>query len=66
VLKEVLGIGESLSGRLLLIDALATGFQRIGIPKDPGCPLCGESPRYRDLEHHQEPDGEACGLGGTR
>jgi molybdopterin/thiamine biosynthesis adenylyltransferase len=41
VLKELLGIGESLSGTLLLYDALGTRFQRVRIPRDPGCPTCG-------------------------
>ncbi len=52
VLKELLGIGDSLSGRLMLYDALATGFRTIKIAKDPECPLCGEHPVYRDLSHH--------------
>lgn len=70
VLKEVLGIGEGLSGRLLLVDALASSFQRISIPRDPGCPLCGPEARYRDLSHHAgrggarggEAGGTACGI----
>ncbi len=41
VLKELLGIGESLSGTLLLYDALGARFQRVRIPRDPGCPTCG-------------------------
>jgi molybdopterin/thiamine biosynthesis adenylyltransferase len=41
VLKELLGIGESLSGKLLLYDALGARFQRVRIPRDPGCPTCG-------------------------
>ena len=41
VLKEVLGIGDSLSGHLLLIDALGAVFRKIRVPRDPACPLCG-------------------------
>ena len=41
VLKELLGVGESLSGTLLLYDALGARFQRVRIPRDPGCPTCG-------------------------
>jgi molybdopterin-synthase adenylyltransferase len=41
ILKELLGIGESLSGTLLMYDALDTRFQRIKLPKDPDCPTCG-------------------------
>jgi adenylyltransferase/sulfurtransferase len=43
VLKEILGIGESLSGTLLMYDALGTRFHRIAVPKDPNCPTCGAS-----------------------
>ena len=41
VLKEVLGIGESLSGRLLLFDGLRMTFRTIRFPRDPDCRLCG-------------------------
>jgi adenylyltransferase/sulfurtransferase len=41
VLKEILGIGDSLAGRLLIWDALATRFRVIRVPRDPACPVCG-------------------------
>ncbi len=41
VLKELLGLGESLSGTLLMYDALRTDFHRIRIKRDPDCPTCG-------------------------
>jgi adenylyltransferase/sulfurtransferase len=47
VLKELLGIGESLSGTLLLYDALGTRFQRVRIPRDPACPTCGSRENRR-------------------
>jgi adenylyltransferase/sulfurtransferase len=40
-LKIVLGAGEPLIGRLLLVDALAMQFRTINIRKDPQCPACG-------------------------
>jgi molybdopterin-synthase adenylyltransferase len=40
VLKELLGIGESLSGSLLMYDALRASFHKIKIPRDPDCPTC--------------------------
>ncbi len=43
VVKEVLGIGESLSGRLLLFDALAARWTEIAITRDPDCPSCGRA-----------------------
>lgn len=61
ILKEALGIGESLSGRLLLVDALNLDFRLVRIPRDPGCPLCGTAPIYRDLSHHRA-EGEGCGI----
>jgi molybdopterin/thiamine biosynthesis adenylyltransferase len=52
VLKEILGLGETLSGRLLLWDALATRFRTVKLPRDPACPLCGENPKITDLSAH--------------
>ena len=53
MLKELLGIGESLSGSLLLVDALSSRFHKVRLPKDPACPLCGDKPRIRDLSGHR-------------
>jgi molybdopterin/thiamine biosynthesis adenylyltransferase len=41
VLKELLGLGDSLDGTLLIYDALRVRFHRIRIAKDPECPTCG-------------------------
>ncbi len=41
VLKEILGIGDSLSGRLVLFDALSLAFREVKFKRDPGCPTCG-------------------------
>ncbi|MEZ5930486.1 MAG: molybdopterin-synthase adenylyltransferase MoeB [Alphaproteobacteria bacterium] len=41
VVKELLGRGDSLSGTLLLYDALSTSFSRIAVKRRPGCPVCG-------------------------
>jgi molybdopterin-synthase adenylyltransferase len=41
VVKEILGIGRSLSGRLLMYDALAASFDEMAIAKRPACPTCG-------------------------
>ena len=40
-LKLVAGCGESLSGRLLLLDGLAMEWRSIQLGKDPGCTVCG-------------------------
>jgi adenylyltransferase/sulfurtransferase len=41
VVKEILGAGSSLSGRLVMYDALAASFDEMAIAKRPGCPTCG-------------------------
>jgi molybdopterin/thiamine biosynthesis adenylyltransferase len=41
VLKELLGLGESLSGQLLMYDARRADFHKIKLPRDPDCPTCG-------------------------
>jgi len=43
VVKEILGIGRSLSGRLLMYDALAGSFDEMAIAKRADCPTCGKS-----------------------
>ena len=43
-LKLILGVGDTLRGRLLLFDALATSFDEVIVRKDPACPVCGEHP----------------------
>lgn len=49
VLKLILGVGESLHGRLLLYDALAMEFRQVRIRKDPDCVLCGANPTVTQL-----------------
>ena len=41
VIKYILGIGDSLAGRLLLIDALGMNFRQLKLRKNPACPACG-------------------------
>ncbi len=49
VFKQVLGIGEPLVGRLLLIDALTMEFRMMRVRRDPACPLCGDEPSIHEL-----------------
>lgn len=49
VVKQVLGVGDSLSGRLLLIDALSMEFRTVKIRRNPQCPLCGDEPTVTEL-----------------
>ncbi|MGP1394368.1 MAG: HesA/MoeB/ThiF family protein [Inquilinaceae bacterium] len=52
VIKELLGIGESLSGHMLMIDALGGTMRKLTIRPDPACPLCGSHPTIADLSIH--------------
>ena len=61
VLKELLQIGESLVGRLLLYDALPARFRVVEYAWDPDNPLNGREPRYGDLSHHRASMAEAGG-----
>jgi molybdopterin/thiamine biosynthesis adenylyltransferase len=42
VFKLVLGVGETLAGRLLMFDAMSTTFDEVRVWRDPACPACGE------------------------
>ncbi|MGB8364275.1 MAG: HesA/MoeB/ThiF family protein [Rhizomicrobium sp.] len=54
VLKEILGIGESLAGKLVIYEALAARFRTVRVRPDPACRLCGPEPEIRDLSGHRE------------
>jgi len=51
-LKILLGIGETLVGRLLLYDALAMRFDEVRLRRDPTCPLCSPSATIRELQDY--------------
>jgi sulfur-carrier protein adenylyltransferase/sulfurtransferase len=53
-LKLLLGTGESLVGRLLMLDALRMRFREIRLRKDPACPICGENPTVRELIDYEQ------------
>jgi adenylyltransferase/sulfurtransferase len=57
-IKLVAGIGEPLIGRLLLYDALRLRFREVRLPRDPACPVCGDTPVIRELVAYEE----SCGL----
>jgi bacteriocin biosynthesis cyclodehydratase domain-containing protein len=42
VFKLLLGVGETLAGRLLMFDAMSTTFEEVKVWRDPHCPACGE------------------------
>jgi len=57
-LKLMLGLGETLVGRLLVFDALDMRFRELKLKKDPACPLCGEHPTIHELVDYES----FCGL----
>ncbi len=52
VLKEVMDIGDSLAGSLLIYDALTTTFRKLRLKRDSACRLCGDRPSITDLSAH--------------
>jgi adenylyltransferase/sulfurtransferase len=52
VIREIVGFGEGLVGRLLMIDARAMRFETLRYGWDPGNPLSGERPTITDLSGH--------------
>jgi len=52
-LKLILGIGDTLVGRLLLIDAMGMRFHTVRVPRDPNCPACGTR-EIRELIDYDE------------
>jgi adenylyltransferase/sulfurtransferase len=57
-IKLILGVGDSLVGRLLLFDALQMKFRTLKLKKDPDCPVCGEHPTVTKLIDYEV----FCGL----
>ena len=58
--KLILGRGEPLVGRLLLVDALGMRFRELRLRKDPNCPACGERPTLTKLVDYEA----FCGVRG--
>jgi adenylyltransferase/sulfurtransferase len=53
VIREIVGFGEGLVGRLLMFDARAMRFETVSYQWDPSNPLTGEHPTIRDLSGHR-------------
>lgn len=53
-IKIILGVGETLSGRLVLFDALEMRFREMRVKRDPQCPVCGDAPTITaPIDYHQ-------------
>ena len=59
-LKLILGIGETLNGRLLLFNALDMSFEFVNLRKNPNCRICGPNPAVTELIDYEE----FCGVPG--
>jgi adenylyltransferase/sulfurtransferase len=58
VIKIVLGTGKTLSGRLLIFDALELSWREVALRRNPDCPVCGDEPTQTGLIDYEN----FCGL----
>ncbi len=58
VIKLILGKGEPLIGRLMLVDSLNMKFRELKLRKNPNCPVCGDNPTVKELIDYQQ----FCGI----
>ncbi|MFH1901476.1 MAG: molybdopterin-synthase adenylyltransferase MoeB [Candidatus Omnitrophota bacterium] len=54
VLKYILKIGDLLTGKLLVFNALDSSFRQVKVSKDPKCPICGENPTVTKLIDYEQ------------
>jgi sulfur-carrier protein adenylyltransferase/sulfurtransferase len=57
-IKLIIGAGQTLAGRLLLIDALTMEFRTVKARRDPACPVCGDHPTVTGLIDYEQ----FCGI----
>jgi adenylyltransferase/sulfurtransferase len=57
-LKLLMGLGDTLVGRLVLFDALTLRFKELKLRRDQGCPVCGDEPTVKELIDYYE----FCGI----
>jgi adenylyltransferase/sulfurtransferase len=58
-LKFLLGVGETLTDRVLMFDVLRSEYRTVAVKRDPRCPICGENPTITELREYEQ---EACDL----
>jgi len=58
ILKLAIGKGTSLTGRLMLFNALDMKFRELKLRRDPKCPICGDHPTIKELIDYEE----FCGI----
>ncbi|MBI4340613.1 MAG: molybdopterin-synthase adenylyltransferase MoeB [Chloroflexi bacterium] len=52
--KHILGLGNTLTGRLLMFDALDMDFRQVKVRRNPKCPVCGDHPTVTELIDYEE------------
>ena len=60
-IKHVLGIGETLIGKLLIFEGSDMSFRKVNLHRNPACPLCGDNPTVRGLIDYEQ----FCGMPST-
>jgi adenylyltransferase/sulfurtransferase len=60
-MKLILGVGEPLVGRLLMVDTLDMSFRTLKVKRDPECPVCGDHPTVTELIDYDQ----FCGFRGS-
>jgi adenylyltransferase/sulfurtransferase len=63
-MRHLLGKGDLLVGRLLLVDALRMSFTELRVRRNPACPACGDAPALTDLKAENYRD--TCSLSPSR
>ena len=58
-IKLIIGLGQSLIGRLMLFDGRRMQFRELALERDPACPVCGENPSVTELIDYEA----FCGIG---
>lgn len=66
IVKILLGIGETLSGRLMLYDALGMSFRTLKLRKNPNCVICGPNPTVTELIDYEQFCGVPSAAEGAR
>lgn len=54
-IKYLLGVGELLTDRLLVFDALAMRFREVALSRQKDCPVCGDTPEITEIKEYEQP-----------
>ena len=62
-IKDILGLGDLLTDSLLVYDALKMNFRKVGLSRNPACPICGDNPTITELIDEER---APCGIKGGK